>query len=61
MTLEEAIENPGVPVLYTHPSTGRQEEGVLCRVAERRLVYVYYGETLIATHPANLEFDRNRR
>ena len=61
MTLDEAVENPGRAVIYTHPATGHTEQGVLCRVAERRLVYVYYGETLIATHPANLEFDRNRR
>ncbi|KXF56174.1 hypothetical protein AXA44_02770 [Rhodococcus sp. SC4] len=62
MTLSDAIENPGVRVIYTHPATGAQEPGVISHAThERGLVFVYYGDSVIATHPANLKFDRSRR
>ena len=65
MTLADAIENPGAAVIYTHPATGKAEVGVICHASHgtRGLVYVYYGENSqpLATHPANLTFDRSRR
>lgn len=65
MTLDEAIENSGSHVVYTHPATGAKEKGVISHVSHssRGLVYVHYGEHTkpLATHPANLALDRRRR
>lgn len=57
MTLAEAVESPGAAVVYTHPATGRKEYGELSPFIERGLIGVYYGDTMIPTHPANLTFE----
>jgi hypothetical protein len=63
MTLTDAIARPGAAVIYTHPATGRKEYGELSHhgFTERGLIGVYYDETLILTHPANLTFDRKQQ
>ena len=65
MTLADAIENSGARVIYTHPATGATECGVISHASHssRGLVFVHYGEHTgpLATHPANLKFDRSRR
>lgn len=62
MNLLAAKSNPGGRVIYTNPSTGEKESGVISH-CDNTNVYVHYGEPPIIhpTHPANLEFDRSRR
>ncbi|BAH32998.1 hypothetical protein [Rhodococcus erythropolis] len=62
MKLLAAKAKPGARVIYTHPSTGKKESGVILGIVTVgiKLVNVRYGNRTEPTHPTNLEFDRSK-